>query len=93
MSSYTILKSIFLKAPHHVPTGRTHHYQGDAELPPPTELKIAKYADVDGYYVLHFDADGNELTDTFHDTMEEALAQAEWEFNVRPFEWENLRQP
>jgi len=70
-----------------VSTCRTHHYQGNAVLPPPAELKIAKYADSEGYYLLYCDADRNELTDAFHDTIEEAFAQAEWEFNVKPFEW------
>lgn len=88
MNGYTILKSIILKGPHHAQTGRTRHYEGNVELPPAAELKIVKYEDSEGYYLLYFDADGNEVTDTFHDTMEDAFAQAEWEFNVKPFEWE-----
>jgi len=40
---------------------------------------------------LYLDAEGNELTDTFHDTLDGALAQAEFEFGAKPNEWEVVR--
>lgn len=86
MSDYIILKSIALK-PEHISTGRTHHYQGDEELPSASILKIAKYEDSGGFYLLYFDANEKELTDTFHDTIEAALDQAAWEYEVKPNEW------
>ena len=43
-----------------------------------------------GYYLLYLDSEGNELTDTYHDTLESAFDQAEWEFRVQPAEWEEV---
>jgi len=87
MNDYIILKQVVL-GPQHVPTGKTHHYDGEKELPRAAMLKIVKYDDEDGFYLLHFDADGIEITDTFHESVEDALAQAEWEYRVKLGEWE-----
>jgi len=88
MSGYIILRQVKLSSSHNQPTGKTHHYHGKKELPAPAMLQIAKYSEDPGYYLLYLDANGNELTDTYHDSMEEAIAQAEWEFQVKPSEWE-----
>jgi hypothetical protein len=47
--------------PQHVPTGKTRHFNGTEALPPPAALKIAQYAGDAGYYLLYFDADGQEM--------------------------------
>lgn len=73
--------------PEHRPTGKTRHYLGTNELPPPTELRIVQYTEDPGYYLLYFNDLGEELTDTYHDSLTEAMEQAEWEFGVRPEEW------
>ncbi len=73
--------------PQHRPTGKTRHYLGTCELPPPSELRIVQYTEDPGYYLLYFDEEGEELTDTYHDTLSQAMEQAEWEFGVRPDEW------
>jgi hypothetical protein len=86
MNNYIIIKQVVL-GPQHVPTGKTHHYDGEKELPHAVILKIVKYDDVEGFYLLHFDTAGKEITDTFHESVEDALAQAEWEFQVKPSEW------
>jgi len=83
----TILSKVRL-GPAHKPTGRTRHYLGDQELAPPSELQVVTYAEEPGYYLLYIDADGRELTDTYHDSLEIALQQAEWEFQVKQHEWE-----
>ena len=87
MHDYIILKRIVL-GPEHVPTGKTHHYDGEKEMPPAAMLKIVEYEDAHGFYLLHFDADGKEITDTFNESVEDALAQAEWEYQVKQGEWE-----
>jgi hypothetical protein len=38
------------------------------------------------YYLLHICADGSG-TDTWHRTLEDALHQAKFEFNIEPSEW------
>jgi hypothetical protein len=30
------------------------------------------------------------MTDTYHDSIEDAMAQADFEFEVRPDEWESV---
>jgi hypothetical protein len=89
MNNLIVLKQIVLDAKH-TPTGKTKHSSGNEELPPAAMLQIVKYEDVEGFYLLYLDADGNELTDTFHDTLERAFAQAEWEYRVKPNEWETV---
>ncbi len=73
--------------PQHLPTGKTRHFLGTSELPSPSELRIVQYTEDPGYYLLYFDETGEELTDTYHDTLSQAMEQAEWEFGVRPDEW------
>lgn len=86
MSNRILMAQVFLR-PDHVPTGRTRHYVGLTPVPPPKSLQIIRYADSDGMYLIHFDSHGEELTDTFHESLEDAMAQAMWEFSVDPGEW------
>ena len=74
----------------HRQSGNTRHFSRGKVVPPPTRLVIAKYPDDAGCYLLHLDDRGKELTDTFHDSVEEALEQAEWEFRVSRTEWRLL---
>ena len=87
MSNYLILRSIVLN-PWHRPTGKTRHYYGSEPIPPPQGLKIVQISPDPGYYLLYLDGAGNELTDTYHSSLEEALAQANLEFEVNSEEWE-----
>lgn len=77
---------------HHRPTGHTKHYfgsgSGQNEIATPVELRITEYDDADGFYLFYCDDEGTELTDTYHDTLSDAMDQAEREFNVRPDEWD-----
>jgi hypothetical protein len=86
MKGYIVLRQVRL-SDKHKPTGGTRHYKGSEVLPPASQLWIARYPDDLGYYLLYLDANGNELTDTYHDSLDEAIAQASWEFNVQPSEW------
>ncbi len=49
-------------------------------LPVPHSLQIVKYPD----------DRGNELTDTYHDRHQGAIDQANWEFSIKPEEWESV---
>lgn len=88
MDSFVTLRYLTLQ-PHHRPTGNTKHYYGFERVPVPTpaSLAIAKYEGDEGFYLLHLDSSGDELTDTFHLSVDEALAQAEWEFGAKSEEW------
>lgn len=97
MSEYQIHRRIRLQ-PHHQPTGKTRHTSGTIsengelirgpELPAPHALMIAQLSPDPGFYLLYLDESGEEITDTYHDTLENALDQATWEFNVEPDEWD-----
>ena len=75
--------------PHHHPSLTTHtrsDLQGVRPFPPFVELEIASYPQEQGCYLFHICADG-QGADTWHQSVGEAVDQAEWEFGVRPDEW------
>ena len=87
MNDTIIIATIHLTSDH-TPTGKTKHYRGEAELPVPSELRIVQYADDTGYYLLYYDSEGNEITDTYHEDIKAAVEQAKWEYSVKPEEWD-----
>lgn len=90
MSDPEILRRVRLTSAHS-PTGRARHWSHGALLPLPTELRIVQYVTDPGYYLLYYDNQGQEMTDTYHDSLQGAIAQAEWEFEVQEGEWEIMR--
>jgi hypothetical protein len=80
---------------HHQPTGNTRHYFGAPDdpnrvaAPVPAMLRIVQYDGEWGFYLFYCGDDGVEFTDTLHETVDAAKAQAEFEFKVRPDEWES----
>ena len=89
MTNYNIIKTIKLKS-YHQSTGNTHHYRSGQELTNIRQLKIVQIEPEKGFYLLYFDEKDNELTDTLHSTLEDAFKQAEFEFNIKPDEWEDI---
>jgi hypothetical protein len=81
---------------HHLNPSRTKHTLSDSTgvrpFPPFTSLAITQYGDDPGYYLMHI-CDNNLGTDTWHETLKDALHQAEWEFAVLPEEWTDVREP
>jgi hypothetical protein len=47
-----------------------------------------RYEGQDGFFLLYCDESGEEMTDTWHRTLDDALDQAEFEFTVQRHEWE-----
>ena len=70
-------------------TGKTRHFFGNDLAAIPSELRIVSFANDDGVYLLYFDGEGNEITDTYHENVEMAKSQAKWEFNVRESDWQS----
>jgi hypothetical protein len=75
-------------------TGNTKHYLGTivegmpvptTELPVPTWVEISE--EDNAFYLLHFNAEGVCFADTWHQTLDEAKHQAEYEFRISPDEW------
>lgn len=87
--SYKILKRISLDGVN--ATGKTKHYILNEEMPKPMELQIVQYDGDTGFYLLYLDKEGEEMTDTYHDTIEAAFRQAEWEFNIKQEEWVTIK--
>ena len=68
-------------------TDQTRHTLNGVEVGPADSLRILQYDEDPGFYLMHFDASGREIADTYHDTIDDAMAQAEWEYNIKPEEW------
>ena len=73
-------------------TGGTLHTvagsNGPEVIPPPNSLRIEPpEKEGDGYLLLRLDPSGTCLADTWHATLEEAQAQAEFEYEVAPDAW------
>ena len=89
-----ILAAVRLKDKH-VPAGKTQHFIGAPGGPrepvsTPAGLRIAQYDGDAGVYLFYCDEPGRELTDTYHEGVYQAMAQAQFEFNVAPDEWLRL---
>ncbi|MBI2374519.1 MAG: hypothetical protein HYV07_11040 [Deltaproteobacteria bacterium] len=78
-------------------TGGTRHHRAhiegedvhrDEELPTPASVEIQP---VDGaFFLLYLDEHGECLTDTWHQTLAQAKAQARHEFGIGEDDWEDL---
>jgi hypothetical protein len=87
MNEPILLRRLPLTASHS-PTGKTRHLFGDKVLPAPAELRIVRYRDDPGYYLFYCDISGKEITDTYHESLAKAMAQAEFEFQTKEGDWE-----
>ncbi len=89
MSTEIILTQAVL-TDRHIPTGRTVHRIGGNVVPPPAALQIARYEGDPGFYLFYCSATGEVVTDTYHETLDAALDQAEFEFGIRRSEWSDF---
>jgi hypothetical protein len=62
------------------PTGRTKHFGPSGELSGFRTVALASYSEDPGVYLFYCDDAWKALTDTYHDDLEGAVAQAEFEF-------------
>ncbi len=85
MSAFIALKRVVL-TDHHLRPGRTRHTMNGTDFPPFVSLEIAQFPNDSGFYLLHICATG-EVADTWHETLEDAMHQAEFEFGVQEDEW------
>ena len=82
--------------PQHLRPGRTKHTirdaKGERDFAPFVALEIASYPNEQSCYLFHISENG-EAADTWHQTLEEAFDQAEWEFGVQRNEWVDAHIP
>ena len=69
------------------PTGATTHHGPDGAIPPASALAIV--SGEAGFYLLYCDRDWQVLTDTWHASVENAKAQAEFEYSGISKQWKN----
>ncbi len=50
-------------------------------------LAICRFAEEDSFYLFYCDAEWNAVTDTYHETLEAALEQAEFEYEGVTATW------
>lgn len=85
-----VTRKRLILGPHHLRPGRTRHTIHDArgyrEFPAFVELEIASYPNETSCYLFHI-AENGEVADTWHQSIEDAMHQAEYEFGVQIDEW------
>jgi hypothetical protein len=93
-SNLISVKRVLLGRQHLTP-GRTlhtiHDKDGSRPFPQFTSLEIAHHEGSNEYYLFHICSDG-QVADTWHQSMADALRQAEWEFGVQSHEWMDIAE-
>lgn len=86
MAEYTIILTAKITEQHHS-TGHTRHFNHGELLGMPKHLQIVQYPGDPGCYLIYCAADGREMTDTYHETIDAAKDQAMAEFELQHREW------
>ena len=78
-----------LKAKVKKTTGASQHStssnSGVMQAPVPAWVEIS--SDESGTFLIHFNADGQSIADTWHLTVDEAKSQAQFEFEIQDADW------
>jgi hypothetical protein len=61
-------------------TGRTVHMVDGEIVVTPAALAIAEYEGESGVYLFYCDPEWGVVTDTFHESVDSAVEQAQWEY-------------
>ena len=71
-------------------TGKCQQIVNEIMWGPASALAICRYDGEDGYYLFGCDSNWNAVTDTWHTTLEEAQAQAEFEYESVTSTWQRV---
>lgn len=85
-----IFKRVFLNPKKHYRTNKVREtINGEVQTYLPYKLEIMNYSGeyTDGFYLVSMDKDNEDINDTWHQTLLDAIKQAEYEFNVQPSDW------
>jgi hypothetical protein len=80
-------------------TGKTKHYisnsidqnfeNNDIEnIPVPKWVEISEESE--GFYLYHYNSDGECIADTWHESIEDAKEQAKFEFGILNDDWKPM---
>jgi hypothetical protein len=72
----------------HKPTGNTLHYVEGNIFGPTAGLAICQYDRDEGFYLFYCDVDWEVITDTFHLSLDDAMHQAEFEYEGVSKTWQ-----
>jgi hypothetical protein len=72
----------------HKPTGDCRHIVGGDLLGAAAGLAICRYESDSSFYLFYCDEHWGVLTDTWHETIEDAKAQAEFEYKGTSRTWQ-----
>lgn len=61
-------------------TGKTEHLVAGEVMGPASGIAICQYEGEDAFYLFGCDDNWESVTDTWHETLDEAKAQAEFEY-------------
>jgi hypothetical protein len=75
------------------PTGNCCHRVAGRVTGPAANLAICRYEGQQGYYLFYCDAAWQVITDTWHQTLEDAMHQAEFEYEGVSGNWMPASQP
>ncbi|MEO8271156.1 MAG: hypothetical protein ABI557_15650 [Aureliella sp.] len=74
----------------HVPTGATRHHVGGQLQLAFAKLAICQYDEPDsGCYLFYCDAEWTVVTDTWHETLDDAKRQAAFEYDGVSDSWQS----
>ncbi|WP_051908276.1 hypothetical protein [Candidatus Odyssella acanthamoebae] len=68
---------------------KTKHMVYGKVMTKPYQLQIIQYPGEKNVYLFYCDKEGHEITDSFHENIQDAMSQAEWEFDIRESDWED----
>ena len=77
--------------------GKTKHSLGCIIGDTPVEIErlpVAKWLEIveeeSGIFLYHYNANGDCVADTCHQSIKEAMSQAEFEFNIKKADWREI---
>ena len=70
------------------PTGNTVHRVDGREVGPAAGLAICESTDSQGFYLFYCDSKWEEFADTWHESLDDAKSQAEFEYKGICTEWQ-----
>lgn len=75
----------------HIRTGFTEHWVGGKLVKDFYGLAICKYPNSNGYYLFYCDSAWVDITDTYHETIEDAIEHAEFEYTNTENDWVQVK--
>ena len=76
----------------HEPTGACRHTVAGELMEQASGLAICRYEQDGGFYLFYCNEDWKVITDTWHETLEDAKEQAEFEYKGARASWRKAEQ-